>query len=105
MRDVVQVSENQGGACEPRAFTFNAPTPTEVGGLGALSQGFEPAQGHAAQQWGSLSAGTLLRESSQRRLCYMAAVTQCHRRGVYTGQVHFLMTLEAGSPGAKAGFS
>ena len=62
MRDVVQASENQGGACEPTASAFNAPTPTEVGGLGALSQSCKPSQGHAAQQRGSLSVGTLLHE-------------------------------------------
>ena len=46
LRDGAQVSENQGGACEPTASAFNA-----------LSQGCKPAQGHAAQLRGSLSAG------------------------------------------------
>lgn len=47
-RDVVQASENQGGAREPTASAFNAP-----------SQGCRPAQaqGHAAQHLGSLSVG------------------------------------------------
>lgn len=101
MRDVVQASENQGGVREPTASAFNARTPTEVGGPGGPEPALQARPGSR-----SSAAGQPVGGDSPPRVCSeKAAVTQCHRRGAYTRQVHLLMTMEARSPGAKAGFS
>lgn len=105
MRDVVQASENQGGAREPTASAFNAPKPTEVRGPGGPEPALQALPGSCSSAAGQPVGGDSPPRAAQRRLCYVAAVTQCHCRGPYTGRVHLLVTLEARSPGAKAGFS